>query len=386
VSRSAHSHVPDDTPNEADILKTNVTSTSTIHFNNLNIRIRSNKTEPIDQGRVITEVAFLEIVEKLMTLPQTLSTKELMRLPYIADSPADGRTVFLSPFFDEKQRKFRLPIILEDKIVFVKAEPVQACYYAINKLDHSDLFLKLIDYTARYFSFDSVLRTLFGIIRDISNCSVIVERYFLYLDIFRKKKDVLIANFVSVDLEFLFGNIRSSYDSLQYLISTIWQIEKKKQIRSKFSDMIKHDGDYLARKYDLPTSLIDCYQKSKDFFDKIKKIRDDIHHLSINTDSVFCLKDGFALQKDSSPKDPITKNFDIWSPEKTKKNGLVSVLALYTYLTKSFLNDTESFSESIKESISKTPMISPNYKLFLRGPYLKHLADSDRYLKEHWIN
>lgn len=316
----------------------------------------------------------------------TVSREELLKVPYITNSPIDGRTVFLNPFFNREQQKFQLPIPQENKIIFLEAEPVQICYYSDKKLNDSDLFLKLIDYTARYFSFEPALHSLIGIIRDIFNCGVVVERYFLYLDMFRKSKDTSIMNFVLADLEFLFSNIRSSYDSLQYLISVIWSSEKKKAMPRRFSDMIKCDEDVLTKKYALPKSLISCYQESKDFFEKCKQIRDAIHHSSLEIPIVYCMEDGFALQKDKFLNDPIAKSFDIWSPEKTKKNGLVSVLALYAHLNKSFLDDTESFSESIKELISKTPMISPEYKLFLRGPYLKHLVDSDKYLKEHWIN
>ena len=68
-----------------------------------------------------------------------------------------------------------------------------------------------------------------------------------------------------------------------------------------------------------------------------------------------------------------------------KENNLVSVLALYAYLNQSFLGSTESFSESLKESVEKVSIISSNYKLFLRGPYLTHLINSDKYLEEQWI-
>jgi hypothetical protein len=131
--------------------------------------------------------------------------------------------------------------------------------------------------------------------------------------------------------------------------------------------------------------LISSYQKHKDFFDKCKQIRDGIHHLSIDTKAVFCLEDGFALQKSSFLNEPITRHFDIWVPEKMKENDLVSVLALYAYLNKSFLESTESFSESLKESVSKVSLISSEYKLFLRGPYLNHLINSEKYLKQHWF-
>jgi hypothetical protein len=315
----------------------------------------------------------------------TVSREELLKIPYVVNSPTDRRTVFLNPFFDAEQEKWELPFPQEHKIIFLKAEPIQMCYYSDKKLGDSDLFLKLIDYTARYFSFNPALYSLLGIIKDIFNCGVVVERYFLYLDMFRKNKNTSIMNFVSADLEFLFSNIRSAYDSLQYLISAVWYIEKKKKLPKNFSNAIKCDASALTRKYDLPRSIISCYQSSKDFFEKCKKIRDGIHHLSMNTQIVYCLEDGFALQKDNLLNDPIAKYFDIWSPDKTKKNGLVSILALYAHLTRSFIDSTESFSESLKESISKVPIISPNYKLFLRGPYLRHLVDSGKYLKEHWI-
>ena len=192
-------------------------------------------------------------------------------------------------------------------------------------------------------------------------------------------------NFVLVDIEFLFTNIRSAFDSLQFLISTVWKIEQKRDLPRHFSDIIKCNTSDFKQKYDLPISLINCYQKSKDFFDKCKQIRDGINHLSMDTKAVFCLEDGFALQKSTFLNEPITRYFDIWIPEKIKENDLVSVLALYAYLNQSFLDSTESFSESLKESVKKVSIISSKYNLFLRGPYLSHLINSNKYLEEQWI-
>jgi hypothetical protein len=192
-------------------------------------------------------------------------------------------------------------------------------------------------------------------------------------------------NFVSADLEFLFGNIRSAYDSLQKIISEVWYTEKRKALPQSFNDVIKNDAKSIASKYDLAESLIDCYLKYKEFFAKCKTIRDGIHHLSLDTRTVFCLEDGFALQKSQFGYDPITKYFDIWPADKTKQNGLVSILALYAYINKTFIEVTESFSECLKDSVARTSIISPKFKLFLRGPYLQHLANCDKYMKEHWV-
>ncbi len=320
-----------------------------------------------------------------MTQTPTVPREEFVKVPYVATLPSDGRIVFLNPFFNAEHKKWELPFPQGDKLIFLKADPVQTCYYSDKKMGESDLFLKLIDYTARYFSFYHALHALFGITRDIFNCGVVVERYFLYLDMFRKNKDTSIMNFVLADIEFLFSNIRSAFDSLQFLISTVWNIEKKRDLPRRFSEIIKCDTSDFKRKYDLPMSLISCYQKYKDFFDKCKQIRDGIHHLSMDTKVVFCLEDGFALQKSSFLNEPITRHFDIWAPEKVKENDLVSVLALYAYLNQSFLDSTESFSERLKESVKKVSIISSNYNLFLKGPYLTHLVNSNKYLEEQWI-
>jgi hypothetical protein len=324
-------------------------------------------------------------LSRKMTQTPTVPREELVKVPYVANLPNDKRIVFLNPFFNAEHKKWELPFPQDDKIIFLKAEPSQSCYYSDKKMGESDLFLKLIDYTARYFSFYHALQALFGITRDIFNCGVVVERYFLYLDMFRENKDTSIMNIVLADIEFLFSNIRSAFDSLQFQISTVWNIEKKTCLPRRFSEIIKCDTSDFKQKYDLPMPLINCYQKYKDFFDKCKQIRDGIHHLSIDIKTVFCLEDGFALQKSSFLSEPITRYFDIWAPEKMKKNNLVSVLALYAYLNKNFLESTESFSESLKEAVSKVPLISSEYKLFLRGPYLNHLINSEKYLKQHWI-
>jgi len=141
-----------------------------------------------------------------MTQAPTVPREEFVKVPYVTNLPNDERIIYLNPFFNAESKNWELPFPKKNALVFLKAEPVQACYYSEEKLGESDLFLKLIDYTARYFSFYYALRALFGITRDIFNCGVVVERYFLYLDMFRKSKDTSIMNFVLADIEFLFSN------------------------------------------------------------------------------------------------------------------------------------------------------------------------------------
>jgi hypothetical protein len=140
-----------------------------------------------------------------------------------------------------------------------------------------------------------------------------------------------------------------------------------------------------VKKYGLPKEIAECYKESLDFFSIIKTVRDDINHHSIDANIVFCLEDGFALQVSDYSIDPIAKNFHIWPPEKIKENGLVSILALYSYVTRRILEQMNGFSSILRTTIVKDAMINPDFKVFLRGPYVNHLNQLNRYLEQQWI-
>lgn len=217
-------------------------------------------------------------------------------------------------------------------------------------------------------------------------CSVVVEKYLIFLDLYRNTKDVLTSNLITTDLEYFFGNIRSINDLLQSLIRDLWKRTSNKNLPNSFYDMVKREPNDLKRKYNLPEPLIKYYVDAKDFFLKCRGIRDGIYHRGLNIQVVFCTEDGFALQKDNPLfPNPLTSEFKIWPEEKIKKNGLVSVLALISYINKRLLEDTDAFSQALIQSLQPLPPISETHKLFLRGPYIHHLLKSEEYLEKQWI-
>jgi hypothetical protein len=311
---------------------------------------------------------------------------ELRKVPYIDHVPLDDRMVFLQPYLDEKDNTFKTFVPQGNKLTWIFAEPVESCYYAEVVIDESkDVYLRLIDVIARHYSFDSVINTLLGIIRDIENCSIVVEKYFVFLGLYRNTKNVLISNLITTDLEYLFGNVRSLYDLLQSLIRDLWRRTSNKILPNNFSRMIREKPENLRRKYDLPEPLVEYYVGTKDFFVKCREIRNSIYHRGLDIQIVFCTEDGFALQKNPLTPNPITSKFDIWPEEKTKKNGLVSVLALISFINKRILEDTDAFSQALIRSIQPPPSISESHRLFFRGPYIHHLLKSEEYLEKQWV-
>lgn len=311
---------------------------------------------------------------------------ELRKVPYIDYIPSDSRTVFLQPYLDKRDNTFKTFVPKGNQLTWIFAEPVESCYYAETLIDESkDIYIKLIDVIARHYSFDSVINTLLAILRDIENCSVVVEKYFIFLDLYRNAKDVLTSNLITTELEYFFGNVRSVYDLLQSLISDLWRRTSNKNLPDNFSQMVEPKSGDLRCKYDLPESLIKYYIDTKDFFVKCREIRNSIYHRGLNIQIVFCTEEGFALQKNPLIPNPITSKFDIWPEEKTKENGLVSVLALISYVNKRVLEDTDAFSQALVQSVKPPHAISETHKLFFRGPYVHHLLKSEEYLKKQWI-
>jgi hypothetical protein len=195
---------------------------------------------------------------------------------------------------------------------------------------------------------------------------------------------------METDLEYFFGNIQSIYDLLQKTIRDLLKKEAGAHLPLSFADMIKQGPQTLKDKYDLPEPLVDYYVNSGIFFNNCKDVRDSIFHVMHRSGAkgndfkvIFCTDEGFAL----SNKDPILKDIlklNIWPKEKTKENGLISILGLLAHITREVLKNFDMLSEALTQSITRYPTISEKQKLFYRGPFNKHLLKLDEYIEKQW--
>jgi hypothetical protein len=320
-----------------------------------------------------------------------VSRKEFDKVPYIHHVPTDGRTVFFAPYVDKADNRWKCHVPRGRELTWIFAEPVQSCYYAESVADQSkDAYIEIMDVVARHYSFDSVLRTSLELLRRIVNCAVVVEKYFLWLSQFRKTKNLLIADLVQTDLEFLFGNVRSAYDLMQAILGELWTKTRLPKLQGSFAAMVQRSPSDLRNRYGLPQPMIDYYSSSKGFFLAVRRIRDSIYHYQTTGKDemksiVFCDVDGFALAKEHFFPHAIRPVFDIWPTEKTKPNGLVSVLALVSHISKKTLKASEEFSRALVASIVPPPALSKSHRVFLRSPYVPHLLRLDQYLDEQWV-
>ncbi len=312
----------------------------------------------------------------------------LSQIPFLDHLPKDGRNIFLQPYYDDKEKTFKLFLQKGNNLSHVIAIPSKCCYWSNKIVDkNQDIFINFIDVIAKHFSFEPVMKDLFRIILDVCNLSTFVEKYFIYLDLFRKNKDVSISNMIVTDIECIFGNVRSLYDLLQNITKYLWYKENKIQLPESFEKMVNKKRKELKEKYEMAEPLINYYEGTRNFFYRCRKIRNGIYHRGTDIQVAFCLEDGFAfMKKGPLPIDPITSEFDIWPSEKIKKNGMVSILALIAYINKKILLDIDDFSNALSQSINLQKTISKNYNLYLRGPYIHHLIKSEEYLEQQWIS
>jgi hypothetical protein len=318
----------------------------------------------------------------------TVSKSALAKVPFVSFIPEDGRLVSLLPFFEDKTGTFKIPFPRPDGIVLGPGKPMQGPYYAKSVIEEGDLQSELIEYVTLSWSFPSTMKILVGIERDLINCSSVVEKYFVFLNKFRSEKDVMIANLVMTDVEFLFGNIRSLYDSLQVLIGDILEKagNKKAHLPKSYYDMVKLDETKMLEKYDLAEPLQKFYADTKEFFLVCRKIRGGFQHWRIDIPVIYCFDDGFALQRENAYlKDPVGTRFRIWPEDKIKKNGLVSLLGLIGYLHSTIIAHMDLLAKALKASFSTPKAISKDFKIFFTGPHIRHLKLSDYYQKEQWI-
>lgn len=274
--------------------------------------------------------------------------EELKKIPYIDNIPSDDRVIHSYPYFDEIKNGFinHIPNI-DGTLTWMWAEPIESLYYAKSKsVDLNDIYLDFNNVLIQNYSYPSINYYLNGIIKDILNCSAFFEKYFVFHDLYINSNDLSIRSLISTEIEYFFGNIRSIYDLLQKIIKNLWKIETNKNLPSSFADIVKQSDEDLKTKYGLNDPLINYYKNIKDLFTTCKKIRDNIHHDGHTIDLIFCDEDGFAIQN----SDPMFSQFGyVWPIEKVKKNGLVSLLPLASFITKQTIENLNNLDKYIDE-------------------------------------
>ena len=326
-----------------------------------------------------------------------LDYNELKKLPYFSIKHLDGRCYPLMPFYNEK--KFVQPLLRDRKLLLMEnIELIEGMYLSREVLDpKKDMHLGILEMLFQEFSISGLFSIANSLYRDILNFGASIEKHDLitrdYAD--NRKKKGGHSYLISTELEYVFYNVRSIFDLLQLISTDIWAKTKlsdssikKKELPKRFSKVVLSgrnkdifSSTEIAKRYGLPISLADFYEKEAAFFRFCRSFRDDISHKGATPDWVFMFEDGAAVSSSQSP----FCNFTFWNESEMRTNNLGSVRALISYIAKRSIEATENFCSALRTNIRLHESIAPEWHVFLRGSHVHHLLDIAGTIRNPWL-
>jgi hypothetical protein len=270
------------------------------------------------------------------------------------------------------------------KCTLLYAEPVEGLYYAKAKMDvEKDIAIDFFNILIREYSFSFTKTSIESIMNDTLNMCAVLEKYFIFLNHISSTSEKYKPIIIRTEIEYFFGLIRSLYDLLQDVIKHFVKKYLKQDIKNSFASILDEETNKVKDKYEfLPQKIKEYYESTAPLFFECRNIRDNIYHNGLTSYSIFFFNEGFGIDKNILN----LSDFQIWPPEKIKKNDIVSLLALLAYVTKMTIGNMNNLSISLRESFCPpTPIISKNYTVFLRGTCTEHLNKLDEYLQKQWI-
>ena len=313
-----------------------------------------------------------------------IKISELEKLPYIAGIPAENQTFYGFPYFDEDREQYSIQYFNDNGgIISLYAVPVESFYYSKSKTEiEEDLFTEFFNILICDYSYTFADTLIDEILNDISNLSAIFEKYFIFSNHFSTGSDRYKPVLVRTEIEYFFGVIRSLYDLLQNLIKLFVKNYMKIELPNSYAHMFDNNKKIKSNWPKLPKRFIAYYNSTAKLFFTCRDIRDKIYHYGTTNQFIVHFEEGFGIDQELLS----FSEFNIWPQDKVKKNNIVSLLALFAYVTKDIIQNMNELALVLLEEFKpQNRFISIDYMIFFRGPCTEHLNKLDKYLDEQWF-
>ncbi len=320
----------------------------------------------------------------------SIDKDEWKKIPYIRNFTSGHRHIPLLPYFDGREKRWMVFTPAGGQLIELKVADFVNGMYVSDSLvsSETDYGLPFAESTLKYFSTGKMTEFMNQATQDLINGLCFIEKYFILLKFRSTNTDSRMSDLIPVELEGAISNHRSYYDVIQKTIREIHVLysESKQKLPQSFHDAIKKNDDDLHEKYLLPGPLISFYAQKRDLFLSLKEVRDNIVHRGGYYFTVFEFADGFSVRGDDEPFSAFGKLVPLWPGEKTRNNGLVSVLPLLCLLVEDMYKTMKSLGEAIEKSFGKLPEPLFDAHVYLRSKFTRHLRSLDHYEKEQWID
>lgn len=261
-------------------------------------------------------------------------------------------------------------------------KPVESLYFAQKIDSEKDVFFEFLNYLYQRGTREDTYPILKDITNDMYNLSACLQKLELFHRL-EKEQEMDVRRFVTTEIEYVFGVCRSLFDLFQLVAKKYWDgivlfntNHRKRELKDSFGDMVLKGGvarssKELQDKFGLPSQWADFYVREADFFKKIRKYRDDIHHRGLTTDMIFHTPKGFAIQATYES----FAGFNVWKSETFFPNNLAPIKPIIAFVIKETFSAMNRYIQMLAKIIKFPEEIAPGYFLFMRGYHIHKLVE-----------
>lgn len=271
-------------------------------------------------------------------------------------------------------------------------KPVESDYFAQKADSREDVFFEFLNFMYQRGTREDVYPILQAITSDMHNLSACLAKLELFHRL-KNEQQLDIHRFVVIEIEYIFGVCRSLFDLFQLIAKKYWDgiqlfeyNHRKRELKNSFRNMVLKgeaetikSSEEIQTQFGLPPQWADFYIKEADFFKKIRKYRDDIHHRGLTPNIIFHTAKGFAIQADYEP----FACFNIWKSETFQPNNLAPIKPIIAFVIKETFAAMNRYVQMLAEIIKFPEEITPGYYLFMRGHHIYKLTELKDYIENN---
>lgn len=302
----------------------------------------------------------------------------------------NNRIVPLFPVLDS-EGKFHVWIERKDDLMEIKIiKPVESDYFGQKADSKQDIYFDFLNFMYQRCTQEETYPMLEAITNDMHNLASCFQK----IEVFHKlryEQNTDINRFVITEIEYIFSVCRSLFDLFQLIAKKYWNgiklldsTIKKRELKDSFAEMVLNGekvrtADELQRRFGLPPPWANFYVQEVDFFKKIRKYRDDIHHRGLTPRIIFHVPKGFAIEASYEP----FACFNAWKKETFLPNDLAPIKPIIAFVVKETLGAMNRYINMLARIIKFPEEIAPGYFLFMRGYHIHKLAELEDYIENN---
>ena len=317
-----------------------------------------------------------------------VSIEDFRKVSYLDTSSLGDRVVSLMPLWDGERWHLWVPGP-QGLVDVMPVDTVEANYVARSPVSESDLLIPFVEFMWQRASYPEICPIINAICEDFHNMGTSVSKLRFFFDSRDSLRKGDTGRFAATEIEYLVILARTIFDLLQETVARIWEqrirfydADRERRRRGRklpdtFSKLVLRDKQVLRtpeeieRKFGLPPKVASEYAKHAAFFSELRNSRDDIVHGGSELGFIYDTEKGFCVDPHAKPFSSYAK----WNDQHRYNKNLVSVLPWVAGVVLRTIDACNALMLAIASEVEFPPEIAPGFRVFVRGPSTRALAE-----------